>query len=133
PFYAAMLSLPTNNYPALHLSPQQHKERTIGAQVAQVMALAAHQPVIMVLEDAHWADPSTLEVFGALLESIESARVLLVITYRPEFTAPWLAQSRVTVLRLARMSKKEAAKLAEQISGKPLPVEVLDQILARTD
>ena len=133
PLYAAMLSLPAEHYPALQLSPQQQKERTIAAQVAQVTALATEQPVIVVLEDAHWADPSTLEMFGALLERIDMARVLLVVTYRPEFEAPWLGQSRVTVLRLARLSKKETSILAEQVSGKPLPAEVLEQILAKTD
>jgi class 3 adenylate cyclase/tetratricopeptide (TPR) repeat protein len=133
PLYAAMLSLPTNSYPAEQLSPQQQKERTIAAQIAQVVGLAAQQPVIMVLEDAHWADPSTLEVFAGLLERIEPIRVLLVITYRPEFNAPWLGQSRVTALRLSRLSRRETASLAEQVSGKPLPVEVLDQILDKTD
>jgi class 3 adenylate cyclase len=133
PLYAAMLSLPTDAYPAEQLSPQQQKERTIAAQISQVVGLAAQQPVIMVLEDAHWADPSTLEVFAGLLERIEPIRVLLVITYRPEFNAPWLGHSRVTALRLSRLSRKETASLAEQVSGKPLPAEVLDQILDKTD
>jgi class 3 adenylate cyclase/tetratricopeptide (TPR) repeat protein len=133
PLYAAMLSLPAESYPAMQFSPQQQKERIITALVAQVMGLAAQKPVMMVLEDAHWADPSTLETFGTLLERIDSARVLLLVTYRPEFSTPWLGQSRVTVLTLARLSKKETASLAEQVSGKPLPAEVLDQILAKTD
>ncbi len=133
PLYAAMLSLPVSHYLALSLSPQQLKERTIAAQVSQVVGLADQQPVIMVLEDAHWADPSTLEVFAALLERLESMRVLLIVTYRPEFSAPWLGQSRVTLLRLARLSKKETATLAEHVSGKPLPAEVLSQVLEKTD
>ncbi len=133
PLYAAMLSIPTENYPDLRLSPQQQKERTIAAQVAQVIGLASRLPVVMVLEDAHWADPSTLETFASVLEQIDSARLLLIITYRPEFTPPWHGQSRVTALSLARMSRKDTATIAEQVSGKPLPPEVLDQILAKTD
>ncbi|MFN0318058.1 MAG: AAA family ATPase, partial [Burkholderiales bacterium] len=133
PLFAAMLSLPTDGYPDLRLSPQQQKERTIAAQVEQVMGLAGQQPVLMVLEDAHWADPSTLEGFGVLLEHLDSSRVLLVITYRPEFSPPWKGLSRVTALTLARLSRKETAVLAEGVSGKPLPPEVLEQILAKTD
>ncbi|MFN0318388.1 MAG: AAA family ATPase, partial [Burkholderiales bacterium] len=133
PLYAAMLSLPTEGYPDLHLSPQQQKERTIAAKAGYVMDLAKQRPVLMVLEDVHWADPSSLEVFGALLERIEFARVLLLITYRPEFTPTWRGQARVTTLSLARLSRKETAGLAERVSGKPLPPEVLEQILAKTD
>ncbi len=133
PLFAAMLSLPTEKYPDLRLLPQQQKERTIAAQVAQVMELANQRPVLMIVEDVHWADPSTLETFAALLERIDSVRVLLIITYRPEFTPPWQGQSRVTARSLARMSRKDTAALAEQVSGKRLPPEVLDQILAKTD
>ena len=133
PLYAAMLSLPIERYPAMEYSPQQQKERTIAAQVNQVLGLAAQAPVLMVLEDAHWADPSTLETFASLLECIESACVLIVVTYRPEFTPSWQSQSRVTTLSLARLSRKDASLLAERVSGKPLPTEVLEQILAKTD
>ena len=133
PLFAAMLSLPADSYAVPVLSPQQLKDRIIAALIDRVLGLARQLPTMLILEDAHWVDPTTLDVFGALLESIDSARVLVVITYRPEFTPPWLGQSRLTALQLARLSRKETALLAEQVSGKPLPAEVLDQILTKTD
>jgi class 3 adenylate cyclase/tetratricopeptide (TPR) repeat protein len=133
PLFAALLSLPMHRYPSRSRSPQQQKEQIIAALLSQVIGLANHKPVLVVLEDAHWADPSTLEVFGALLNGIDTVKALVVITYRPEFNPPWLGQSRVTALRLARLSRKETARLAQEVSGKPLPDAVLDQILAKTD
>lgn len=133
PLYAGMLSLPTGKYPDLRLSPQQLKERTIAAQVGHVLGLAGQRPVLIVLEDVHWADPSTLETFGVLLDQLDTARVLLVITYRPEFSPPWRSRSGITALSLARLSRKETALLAERVAGKPLPAEVTEQILVKTD
>ena len=134
PLFAAMLSLSLDRYPVVRLSPQQRKDSTIEAQVAQVLGLARTQPVLLLFEDAHWADPTTLETLDRLVNRIESACVLIVVTYRPEFLPAWIGQPRVTALTLARLSRREAATLAEKVTGgKGLPPEVLDQIVAKTD
>jgi class 3 adenylate cyclase/tetratricopeptide (TPR) repeat protein len=134
PLFAAMLSLPLGRYPVVRLSPQQWRDNTIEAQVAQVLGLARIQPVLFLFEDAHWADPTTLEVLDRLLNRIESACVLIAVTYRPGFVPPWVGQPRVTALTLARLSRREAAELAEKVTGgRLLPPEVLDQIVAKTD
>jgi class 3 adenylate cyclase/tetratricopeptide (TPR) repeat protein/energy-coupling factor transporter ATP-binding protein EcfA2 len=134
PLFAAMLSLPLDRYPVVRLSPQQRKDNTIEAQVAQALGLARTQPVLFLFEDAHWADPTTLETFDRLVNRIESACVLMVVTYRPGFVPAWIGQPRVATLTLARLSRREAAALAEKVTrGKLLPPDVLDQIVAKTD
>ena len=134
PLFAAMLSLPLDRYPVVRQSPQQRKDSTVDAQVGQLLGLARSQPILFLLEDAHWADPTTLETLDRTMDRIESACVLILVTSRPGFQPAWVGQSRVTALTLARLSRREAAALAEKVTGgKPLPPEVLDQIVAKTD
>ncbi|MDP6350619.1 MAG: adenylate/guanylate cyclase domain-containing protein [Alphaproteobacteria bacterium] len=132
--FAALLSLPIERYPALVLSPQKQKENTIAALADQVAGLAASQPVLMIFEDAHWIDPTTLETIGAVIAAIRDHPVLLVITSRPEFESPWTGHGHVTSLTLGRLGRKlGAAMVAKVIGGKALPEEVLDHIVAKTD
>jgi class 3 adenylate cyclase len=135
PLFAAVLSIPTEGrYAPLELSPQRQKEKTIEAMANQVVGLSKEQTVLLILEDAHWIDPTTLEMFGETIARIGSARVLLVITYRPEFAPPWLGHAFVTVHTLNRLSRRHGAAMVEEVAGgKPLPAEVLDQIVAKTD
>ena len=77
-------------YPPLAMSPQQQMALTLQALVDQLKGLARRQPVLFVLEDAHWIDPSTLELINSTVDSIVNESVLMVITHRPEFTAPWV-------------------------------------------
>ena len=134
PLFAALLSLPADRYPPLDLSPQQQKQQTVEAQSDQVLNMAAKDPVLMIFEDAHWMDPTTLDTLNTLIERIESARVLLLITYRPEFEPPWTNYSHVEVLSLSRLSRRRGADLVAKVVGdKALPDEVLDQIVAKTD
>jgi len=131
---AKLLSLPTDRYAPLALSPQQQKDRLMAALVEQIAALAREQPVLLLLEDAHWADPSTKELLDILIRAIESLSVMVVITFRPVFSAPWVGQPQVTLLTLARLSRKEAAALIERVTAhKQLPLEILSQILEKTD
>jgi class 3 adenylate cyclase len=91
---AEMLSLPNDGrHPALDLSPQQRRQKTLDALVGRIEGVARRTPVLMIFEDAHWADPSSLEVFGRLIEKSEGLRVLLLVTFRPEFAAPWVARA----------------------------------------
>jgi class 3 adenylate cyclase/predicted ATPase len=131
---AALLSLPIDRYPPLVLSPQKQKENTIAALAGQVTALATDQPVLMIFEDAHWIDPTTLETIGAVIEAIRDHPVLLVITHRPEFKSPWTGHAHVTPLALGRLGRKLGANMVAKVTGgKALPDEVLDQIVAKTD
>ena len=134
PLFAALLSLPIDRYPPRMLSPQKHKELTIAALVDQPIRLAAQQPVLMICEDAHWIDPSTLETLALAVERFRQAAVLLLITCRPEFVPPWTGHGNVTLLNLNRLSRRNGAQMMQRLTGaKPLPDQVLAQILDRTD
>src|SRR5215467_6255335 len=92
-----MLSLPNDGrYPALNMDPQQRRQRTLEALTAQVEVLSRQNPVLMIFEDAHWADPTSLEAFGRAVDRIATHCVLLLITFRPEFEPPWIGQPHVT-------------------------------------
>ena len=104
PLLADLLSIPTGErYPPLNLTPQKRKEKTFHAQLAQVEGLTACQPVLMVWEDVHWSDPTTREVLDLLIDRVLTLRVLVILTFRPEFTPPWTGRSHVTMLTLNRL------------------------------
>jgi class 3 adenylate cyclase len=132
---ANLLSLPPNDrYRLPELSPQNRKEKTFAALLAQLDGLAARQPVLMIFEDVHWIDPTSRELLTVTLERVPRLRVLLLITARPEFTPPWPGHAHVTTLPLTRLSRRDGAALVERVTaGKTLPEEVMNQILARTD
>ena len=94
---AEMLSLPNDGrYPALELTPQQRRQRTLEALVSQIVALSRQNPLLMIFEDAHWTDPTTLELFGRIVDRIPTLRVLLIVMFRPEFEPPWIGRPYVT-------------------------------------
>jgi predicted ATPase len=132
---AEMLSLPNDGrYPALELAPDQRRQRTLEALTSQLAELARRQPVLMIFEDAHWTDPTSLEVIGRTVDRIKTLPVLLVVTFRPEFNAPWVGQSHVTSLTLNRLGEREAAAIVARLAGnKALPAGVLAEIVERTD
>jgi class 3 adenylate cyclase/predicted ATPase len=133
--FAEMLSLPNDGrYPALALSPEQRRQRTLEALTAQVARLASRQPVLMIFEDAHWTDPTSLEAFGRTVDRIKTLPVLLIVTFRPEFNPPWVGQSRVTSVTLNRLGEREAtAIIARLVGNKDLPADVMAEIVERTD
>jgi class 3 adenylate cyclase len=135
PLLADLLSIPTGDrYPPLNLTPQKRKEKTFHAQLAQVEGLAARQPVLMVWEDVHWSDPTTREVLDLLIDLVATLRVLVILTFRPEFTPPWIGRSHVTMLNLNRLPPKQRVEMiAHVIGGKALPKEIAEQIVDRTD
>jgi predicted ATPase/class 3 adenylate cyclase len=135
PLLAELLSIPTGGrYPPLNFTPQKHKEKTLLAQLAQLEGLARRQPVLMVFEDVHWSDPTTRESLDLLIDRIPTLRVLLIITFRPEFTPPWIGLPHVTNLNLNRLSKRQRAEMMSHVGGgKALPKEIADQIVDRTD
>jgi class 3 adenylate cyclase/tetratricopeptide (TPR) repeat protein len=132
---AALLGIATGEcYPALALSPQRQKQRTLEVLVDQVEGLAARQPVLAVYEDVHWIDPTTLEALDLLIERVQRLPVLALITFRPEFNPPWTGHAHVMQLSLSRLTRRHGQALVAAVTGgKALPDEVLDQILAKTD
>ncbi len=133
--FAELLSLPIDGrYPALDLTPEQRRERTLEALIAQIEALARSKPVLMIFEDAHWVDPSSLEVFGRAVDRIKALPALLIVTFRPEFNAPWVGQSHVISLTLNRLGEREAGAIIAGLVGKrELPADVIAGIVERTD
>ncbi|WP_457938372.1 adenylate/guanylate cyclase domain-containing protein [Mesorhizobium sp. 10J20-29] len=136
PLIASILSLPLSGgrYPALTLSPQQQKQHTQDAIVAMTLEIAERQPHLQLWEDLHWADPSTLELIGLLIEQVPTASLLMVLTARPEFVSPWPTRSHVTPITLNRLERPHAEALVARIAGmKPLPAEVVDHVVTKTD
>ena len=133
--FAEMLSLSNDGrYPKLELSPQQRRQKTLEALTAQLEALASSNTVLMIFEDAHWIDPTSLELFGRAVNRIKTHPVLLIVTFRPEFNAPWIEQSHVMSLALNRLGEREATAIIERLVGnKELPADVMAEIVERTD
>jgi class 3 adenylate cyclase/tetratricopeptide (TPR) repeat protein len=118
----------------LELSPQRRKEKTLGTLLAQLEGLAARQPVLVIFEDIHWIDPTSLEVLATTVERIPQSRVLLLLTARPEFTPPWPSYPHVTTIPLTRLGRRAGSQLVDRVTeGKALPKAVMDEILIRTD
>jgi predicted ATPase len=132
---ADMLSLPNDGrHPALDLAPEQRRQRTLQALLSQMEALARQNPVLMIFEDAHWSDPTSLEVFGRVIDRIASLSVLLLITFRPEFAPSWIGQPHVTALTLNRLPRREIDAMIDGVVGnKPLPASIRQDIIERTD
>jgi class 3 adenylate cyclase/tetratricopeptide (TPR) repeat protein len=130
PLLAALLSLPTDRYPSLEISPQKRKQQTLEALVDQIDTLSKCQPVLMVFEDVHWIDPTTQETLDILVPRLHALHVLLVITHRPEYMVRWAEQPHVTMLGLGRLGKRQGAELVKQVVGRELPQEVLERIVS---
>jgi len=132
---AELLSLANDGrYPALELAPEQRRQKTLEALDLQLETLARAGPVLMILEDAHWGDPTSLEAFGRMVDRIASLRVLLIVTFRPEFEAPWVGQSHVTALALNRLGHREVGSMIDRVIGnKLLPANIRKDIVERTD
>jgi len=134
PLFAAVLSLPTDRYPALKVSPQKQKENTLDALAAQLEARARREPVLMLFEDVHWVDPTSQELLEVLVPKLQNLPMLLVTTYRPEHAPPWAGQRGVTTLTLNRLGRPQVAQLVDKVTeGRSLPPEVLAEILSHTD
>ena len=131
----AMLSLPNDGrYPSLELAPPERRQRTLSALVSQVVAFSRQNPVLMISEDAHWADPTSLELLNHVINTVPSLRVLLIVTFRPEFEPPWIGRPHVTALTLNRLAEREVGTMIDGVIGnKPLPANVRQDIIERTD
>src|SRR5262249_50928178 len=121
-------------YPALELTPQQRRQKTLEALTAQVEALSRQKPVLMIFEDAHWADPTSLESFGRVVDRMRTLRVLLLVTLRPEFDAAWVGRPYVSSLIINRLAEHEAGAMVDRIVGNGLlSANIRKDIIERSD
>jgi class 3 adenylate cyclase/predicted ATPase len=131
---ADLMSLPTGSrYPVLTLSPQARKEQIFAALIRQIEIASRSVPILMVWEDVHWIDPTSLELLHLIVNHVQTLPILLVVSFRPEFSPPWAERSRVTALVLNRLSSERSAMIAARTAGKALPPEVLSQIATRAE
>ena len=134
PVLAQLMGLPGERYPPLDVAPPVLRARSIELLLAQFEELARQQPVLITLEDAHWLDPTTREVFDRVVDRIQALPVLLVVTARPEFASRWPSYAHVTVVSLNRLGARQAAGIVERVcGGEALPPALVRQILARAD
>ncbi len=132
---ATLLSLPlSTDYAPLAFSPEQQKQKTLQALLTILLRIAAQQPVLFVMEDLHWIDPSTLELLTLLVDQGPTARILALFTCRPDFSPPWTGRAHLTQMTLNRLPRRQAVEVIRQAAhGKVLPPEVVEQIVAKTD
>lgn len=135
PLLASLLSLPpADGYPSTAMSPERQRKKTIEGLIALFLAMASERPVLLIVDDLHWVDPSTMELLSHLLDQIPTARLLVLLIARPAFRPPWTARSYLTVLNLNRFTREQTELMIDQVAGgKTLPVEVVQQIVAKTD
>jgi class 3 adenylate cyclase len=135
PLFATLLSLPLPaEYAPLTMSPEQQKQQTLHALLTILLRIAAQQPVLFVMEDLHWVDPSTLELLTLLVDQGPTARILALLTFRPDFSPPWTGRSHCTQVAVHRLPRQQAVEVIRQVAhGKALPPEVIAQIVAKTD
>jgi predicted ATPase/class 3 adenylate cyclase len=133
--FAEMLSLPNDGrYPTLEMAPQQRRQKTMEALTAQIEALSRQKPVLMIFEDAQWADPTSLEAFGRAVDRIRTLGVLLIVAYRPEFEPPWIGRPHATALILNRLDERQIAAIIDSVTGnKLLSPSIRQDIIERTD
>jgi class 3 adenylate cyclase len=133
--FAEMLLLSNDgHYPPLDLDPQQRRQKTLEALTSQMQALARQKPLMMIFEDLHWIDPTSLEALGRMVDRLRTLCVLLIVTYRPEFEPPWIGRPYVTAMTLNRLDEPETAALIDSITGnKLLSPSVRRDIIERTD
>lgn len=135
PLIAMLLSIPTGErYPPLGLSPVQIRRQTFAALLDQFERLARQRPLLIICEDLHWADATTLELFDLAVDRIRGLPILALATFRPDYEPPWAGLANVSLLRLDRLDRQEARALVEQVTvGRELPREMMTQIVDRTD
>ena len=135
PLIAALLSVPASpQYSPLALTPQRQRQKTIEVLTSAILARASRQPMLFAVEDLHWIDPSSLELLDQLIARSEEHRILIFLTYRPQFTPPWLPNEDFTEMELLGLSRKNAAEVIRRVAGnQDLPRDAVDYIVARTD
>ncbi len=132
---AALLSLPQpEGLPPLTLTPERQKQKTQEALVGWLMEETEKTAVFSAWEDLHWADPSTLELLTLFLDQVPTARMLVLLTFRPEFTPPWGSRAYLSQLTLGRLDRTQVGEMVERVTGgKGLSAEMIQQVITKTD
>jgi class 3 adenylate cyclase/predicted ATPase len=131
---ANLLSMRAEGDELSALTPQQIKNKTISALIDKVLDLSGKRPTFCIFEDAHWIDPSTLELLELIIRRIDRARVLLVVSCRPEFQHSWFKYANVTMHSLTRLSRSEVSGMVtDLLRGGSIPGDVLDELIAKAD
>src|SRR5262249_5870681 len=136
PLLAPVLSLPLpeKRYPLLNMSPQRQRQKTLETLVAILLELTEHQPVLFIVEDLHWTDPTTLELLNLVIEQIPTTSILTILTCRSHFQPAWHHRSYLTEITVNRLSHAQVEQIVTRMTdGKTFPAEVLQQILIKTD
>jgi class 3 adenylate cyclase/predicted ATPase len=134
--FAPLLSLPVPEqaYPPLHLSPQRMRQKLLEVLVAILLEQAERQPVLFILEDLHWTDPTTLELLHLLIDQTPTASMLVLLTCRPRFQPSWTHRSYLTEVSIPRLSQPQVERMVERVAGgKAFPDQVMQQIVEKTD
>src|SRR5262249_4245144 len=126
--------LPNDRYPSLPFSPERQRQKTLEALLAMLLEPSAQRPVLFILEDLHWTDPSTLELLELLMDQIPTVSFCALLTCRPTFQPPWSSRSYLTQVTLSRLAPPQVGQMAEHVAGgKRVPAEVLRQVVEKTD
>jgi predicted ATPase len=135
PLFCSLLSIPLGaEYVSPDMPAEQQKLLTMRALMTIPFRRAEKQPVMLIVEDLHWIDPTTLDYLNMLVEAIPTAPILAVFTCRPDFDPPWTDGLNVTLLDIKRLPSDAAAELSHQVAhGKSLPAHVLSEVVTKTD
>ncbi|MEJ2181189.1 MAG: AAA family ATPase, partial [Gammaproteobacteria bacterium] len=136
PLLAELLSIPLeeDRYPALQITPQQRKQKILEALLGVVLGLASQRMVVILIEDLHWVDPTTIELLGLLLDQVPTSNIFVLLTYRLEFTPPWTPRAHITHISINRLTRKQSGHMVRWIANnKDLPITVFNEIIAKTD
>lgn len=134
PFFAALLSLPGDKrYDGVDLSPQQLRSRTIEALIEQIQALSHGKPVLFVMEDVQWIDPSTEDYLGELMPRIMDQAVFMLITYRPGYSPPWASQPHLTAVEVSRLGREHGADIVRMVGGEELSQPIVERLVTRAE
>jgi len=136
PLFGALLSLPVpkDRYPPLNVTPQRQREKTLEAILAIMLELSEQHPVLFILEDLHWTDPTTLEFLDLLIDQTPAASLCVLLTCRPDYQLTWSHRSYLTEVTVNRLLRNQIERMAEQVAGaKRLPNEIIQQLVDKTD
>jgi predicted ATPase/class 3 adenylate cyclase len=134
PLLAGLLAVPfEGRYQPLDLPADRQRQLTIDALITITLQRAEYQPLLVVIEDLHWIDPSTLDLLTQLIEHVPHTRLLVVLSFRPEFKPPWPEGPGLERLDLSRLDRDASVRIVTETAGRPAPAELLDQLVDKAD
>lgn len=129
-----MIPVPKGRYPVKQYSPQQRKQKILEALLGLLFGIASQRMVVIILEDLHWVDPTTIEFLSMIIDQAPASNVFMLLTYRLEFTPPWTPRSHITQISINRLTRKQAGRMVRLLANnKELPVPIFNEIVSKTD